>query len=110
MIAGLLALVFVFSWSLKTAHTLFMHHAHHDVPVCEAAYDGSSSKHFHDERYHPDDCSVCAFIFAIPEIVSVPVLLQPPVLVAARAFIAPPTPFRPVEADAVRLRGPPATI
>lgn len=103
---GLLALVFVSSWSLKTVHTLVMHHAHHDVPVCAAAYEGSS-KHFHDERYQPDDCSVCAFIFAVPEIVSVSVLLQPPALVAGREMANPPSRCYSVDPDSVRSRGPP---
>lgn len=104
--AGLLALVFVASWSVKTIHGLCMHHEHHDVPVCEAAHEGNV-QHLHDERYTPEDCSVCAFIFAVPEIVCVPVFSPLPVPAEKRETTTLPSPYRPVYGDAVRLRGPP---
>ena len=107
--AGLLALVFVASWSVKTAHSLCMHHEHHDVPVCEAAHKGNT-KHLHDERYAPEDCSVCAFIFAVPEIVCVPVFSPLPAPAENRETAAMPSAYRPVYGDAVRLRGPPPAV
>ena len=106
--AWLLALVVVSSWSVKTIHSLCMHHERHGAPVCEAAHEGRSM-HLHDERYTPDDCSVCAFIFAIPEIVTVPTLVQPPVAWARPLPVAPATPFHAVYANDIRLRGPPVS-
>lgn len=106
--AGLLALVFVASWSLKTLHGLCMHHAHHGAPVCEAAHEGGNTQHLHDERYTPDDCSVCAFMFAVPEIVGMPLLPGAPAEARTTLPAAPVEPLLPVYANDIRLRGPPA--
>ncbi|MBL7827500.1 MAG: hypothetical protein JNJ57_12765 [Saprospiraceae bacterium] len=73
--AGLLALVFVAFWLTKTMHVLVLHH-HHDHPVCTASSNDRSEHHFHDERYADDECSICAFVFAIPELISVSVALK----------------------------------
>lgn len=102
-----MALIFAAFWSLKTAHVLFWHHAHHNAPVCEAAHDERAS-HLHDERYNPDDCSICAFICAIPEIQ--PVSVQLPTL---RVFTnALPVHLlvscTPADVSHTCLRGPPA--
>lgn len=64
---ALLALVFLMSLTLKTGHLLLLHHDHHDAPTCEVGHD-SNTAHLHDERYNPDDCSICAFLFATPEL------------------------------------------
>jgi len=65
-----LALVFAAACSLKTVHSLLLHHAHADHPVCEAAYE-HQGVHLHDERYSPDDCSLCAFVLSVPEMLSI---------------------------------------
>lgn len=106
--AALLGMVFLASMTLKTGHLLLLHHEHHDVPVCEVGHD-DSSVHLHDERYNPDDCATCAFLFAVPELVSVHVSLQ---AFSPLSENAPATPCAIVPLSAlhtIRLRGPPST-
>lgn len=106
--AGLLALIVFAAWALRTGHALLLHHAHHDVPVCMAEKEGHRTVHLHDERYKPDDCSVCAFCFATPELlpaVLALVVTQP----AADAVLPHPPDAQTVAFDGpVLLRGPPA--
>lgn len=61
-------------WMLKMSHALASHHRHTDRPVCEAASDRSDT-HLHDERYAGEDCSLCAFVLAVPDYISFSVLL-----------------------------------
>ncbi len=65
--AMFLALLFTTVWSVNSLHDFFLHHEH---PVCEAAYDGGSGVHIHDERYEAGDCSFCAFVLSVPEVLS----------------------------------------
>lgn len=104
--AGFLTLIFLASWAVKVGHMIFQHHAHRSVPVCEAARQGQTT-HLHDARYQPDDCSICAFLFAIPELIPISAL---PVLAAAAANCcvpAPPAILLATAADSVSSRGPP---
>ncbi|HOY07328.1 MAG TPA: hypothetical protein PLO67_18095 [Saprospiraceae bacterium] len=75
--AHLLLLVFLAMWSVKMGHAFFAHHQHADRPVCEAAADHSTA-HVHDERYAGEDCSLCAFVLAVPDVFSISVLLNAP--------------------------------
>ena len=104
--AGLLALLLGVSWSLRMGHALLMHHTHRDLPVCEAAQQGNAT-HLHDERYHPDDCSVCAFLFAIPDLVGVSFLLERPERIARRSLPVFIPPCLTARTNSVQLRGPP---
>jgi len=70
--ARVLLLLFLTFWSAKTGHALLMHHQHADHPVCAAASDNSTA-HLHDERYAPEDCTLCAFVPAVQEVFVVPV-------------------------------------
>lgn len=105
--AGLLALVFAVSWSLKTVHTWCTHHAHREAPVCEAAHQGNT-KHLHDERYHPDDCPLCAFIFSIPELPELPDLAPTPAVAAGRVAVFQTAQYAAVSVLSTCSRGPPA--
>lgn len=58
---------FVASWGLRTGH-LLLHCEHHHALPCSARYDESDTYHLHDERYSADDCWVCAFWFATPDL------------------------------------------
>lgn len=58
---------FVASWGLRTGH-LLLHSEHHHALPCSARYDESNTYHLHDERYSADDCWVCAFWFATPDL------------------------------------------
>ncbi|MCC6459276.1 MAG: hypothetical protein IT260_02320 [Saprospiraceae bacterium] len=107
--AGLLALIFLASWALRSGHTLLVHnHAHHDVPVCTAEKEGHRTVHLHDERYQPDDCSVCAFLFATPELIPV-VFALPAIQPAADPGLPHPADVRTAAfGGPVLPRGPPA--
>ena len=104
--SGLLALIFIAEWALKLGLTLFFHHAHHDAPVCVAAHECIVA-HVHDARYLPDDCSMCAFLFAIPELITVAVWLEPTPAVTERITQAYLTPLLSPGGDSVNSRGPP---
>lgn len=68
--AWALTLIFATTCSLKSVHNLLLHDHDHDAhPVCEAAYS-HDGLHLHDERYNPDDCSLCAFVLSVPELIS----------------------------------------
>lgn len=58
---------FVASWGLRTGH-LLLHCEHHHALPCFVRYDESNTYHLHDERYSADDCWVCAFWFATPDL------------------------------------------
>ncbi len=58
---------FVASWGLRTGH-LLLHCEHHHALPCSARYDESRTYHLHDKRYSADDCWVCAFWFATPDL------------------------------------------
>lgn len=64
-----LALLFTTVWSVSSLHDFFLHHDH-EHPVCEAAYEGSNGTHIHDDRYEANDCSLCAFVLSVPEVLS----------------------------------------
>lgn len=69
-----LVLVFLAAWSLKSVHEFFRHHSDH--PVCTATVKGGG-KHLHDERYIGDNCSLCAFVLFVPELLSITTLVAP---------------------------------
>jgi hypothetical protein len=58
---------FLASWGLRTGH-LLLHGEHHHALPCSARYDERNTYHLHDERYSADDCWVCAFWFATPDL------------------------------------------
>ena len=95
-------------WSLKVGHALLAHHEHAEHPVCEAATDHHGA-HLHDERYAGEDCSLCAFVLAVPDVFSISVL------VSTAASLPPATSPMLYETrhdktafDTTDLRGPPA--
>ena len=108
--AGFLALAFVAFWSMKTLHVLASHHSHADHPVCSAS-DDRSAMHLHDERYASDDCSICAFVLAVPEIISITALLIPTGSepVTSVPCYCPPKCTN-LAKDTTCLRGPPAVL
>lgn len=65
----LLLLLFCLSVAARATHHLFFHSAH-EHEICSDVQPDFKTTHLHDERYHIDDCSVCAFIFSVPEFVS----------------------------------------
>ncbi len=71
---ALLGFVLLASLMLKSGHHLLLHHDHGTKPACHTDHTGSST-HLHDERYNPDDCSICAFHFGASEPVPIPLLL-----------------------------------
>jgi hypothetical protein len=101
-------MVFSLGWMLKTAHVLLAHtHDHGEHLVCALDY-GQNATHIHDERFAPDDCSLCAFVLSDSE---------PPSLFDIRCSILPPLPRRGVASlptlladrrpSHISLRGPP---
>lgn len=72
-------LSFTAGWVLRATHDLLLHHKHFHA-VCEAAYEQDSNKHFHDERFAPEDpCPLCAVWFSSSELPEIPYLsLQAP--------------------------------
>lgn len=78
--------VFAAAWLLRVAHGYAAHAGHgHERPVCSAAHAGSDKIHLHDERYAANDCPVCAFWFAVPELPSITVLQSHQTILAATA-------------------------
>jgi hypothetical protein len=107
--AWALTLIFAATCSLKSVHSLLLHHDHHaDHPVCEAAYS-HDGLHLHDERYNPDDCSLCAFVLSVPEMISIPVfqatIVKLPDSAPASFYHAPVC--SKTACDITRRRGPP---
>ncbi|MFN0014352.1 MAG: hypothetical protein ACKVU2_07365 [Saprospiraceae bacterium] len=102
----LLCFAFLASLTLKSGHALLLNHTHHAVPVCDAGHDNASA-HLHDERYNPDDCSICAFLFAVPELVCVSIALTKPQLVAGESPNAPASWHFDCTHHSIHLRGPP---
>ncbi|MBK7936199.1 MAG: hypothetical protein IPJ82_03600 [Lewinellaceae bacterium] len=105
---GALALILVFSatWSLKSIHEFFRHH--HDHPVCTAAFDGQTT-HLHDERYIGDDCSLCAFVLFVPEVITITALVATPSKLpdtVPPVFYQPPSGSK-TACDSTLRRGPP---
>jgi hypothetical protein len=56
-----LALLLLFAFGAKEAHH-FLAHAHVEVKICDAT---ENEKHWHDEEYSHDNCSLCDFTFSI---------------------------------------------
>ncbi|MCC6280242.1 MAG: hypothetical protein IT262_06575 [Saprospiraceae bacterium] len=108
--ARLLVFVFVAMWSLKMGHALLAHHEHADRPTCEVATEHQGT-HLHDERYAGEDCSLCAFVLAIPDVFSVSALISP---AAQMPDSAQPllfeNPYIQTAFDTTTLRGPPAAM
>ncbi len=65
--ALLLGVLFAASTGLKTGHLLLHHHHHRETLPCSARHEQGNPFHLHDERYSAEDCLVCAFWFATPE-------------------------------------------
>ncbi|MCS7036667.1 MAG: hypothetical protein RMJ33_01705 [Saprospiraceae bacterium] len=66
-----LGVSFLASEGLRTGHRLFHGDHHHGTLTCLARYERSNTYHLHDERYSADDCWVCAFWCATPDLPSV---------------------------------------
>lgn len=109
LLPALLSALFCLSVAARAAHHLFFHSAH-EHEICSDFQPDFKTTHLHDERYHFDDCSVCAFIFSVPEFVSM----------SAFVFSFEKLPdsvqvFEEIEgvrrtADSIFLRGPPAVV
>lgn len=106
---ALLGLVLLASLMLKSGHQLLQHHEHPAKPVCEAEHTGNST-HLHDERYNPEHCSICAFLFATPELAPVSVWLKKAIPCVADNPLALPIPLLQSAYHATRLRGPPRPL
>lgn len=63
----LILLLLLASQMVRTGHWL-LHHAHHETLPCSAREEGPNTFHLHDERYSAEDCFVCAFWFAFPDL------------------------------------------
>ncbi len=101
-------LLFVAAWSLRALHGFTLHHNHPERPICEASHDSSKPLHFHDHRYASDSCSICAFLLATPELLSVTVLLRKMTIHKAEqrhSFYK--SPHIETVIDTAKLRGPP---
>lgn len=89
-------------------HALLAHHDHADRPTCYVATDHDGT-HLHDERYAGEDCSLCAFVLAVPDVFSISVLVRP---AASLPHMAPTmlyeTRHDKTAFDTTDLRGPPA--
>lgn len=105
--AAFLGLCFLASWTLKTSHALLVHYEHHAVPVCAAGHEHQAT-HLHDERYNPDDCSICAFVLAAPELPTLILLPLPPAPLALRSVTPASVAVCPAGRSSIFLRGPPA--
>ena len=81
--------------------------SHHAVPVCESGHT-SPATHLHDARFNPDDCSICAFLFAVSELIPVKVVVHSPKMVALRSPLSPEKSLPVLEHVSLLLRGPPA--
>lgn len=107
--AQVLVLLFAAAWLLRTVHGFILHPGHtHDRLVCTAFYDGRPGKtHLHDKRYAVEDCPVCDFAFAIPELLSVTALLTPPAVLHDSVATILPASERSTLKDTTFRRGPP---
>ena len=97
-------------WSLKMGHALLAHHEHADRPNCQVSTDHKGT-HLHDERYAGEDCSLCAFVLAIPDVFSISVLVTPTVQAPDTAQLM-PYENQPIHSafDTITLRGPPVIM
>lgn len=109
--AMLLMLLFTAGWVLQAMHGFFSHH-NHSHSVCEAAYDQGSNKHFHDERFAPEDpCPLCAVWFSTPELPEIPALhLTPKIATANSTLCAYSAPEVSRTCNFIYRRGPPAHV
>lgn len=94
----------------KTAHALWPdgHGHHHARPVCDR---GGHTKglHLHDARFHPDDCSLCAFTLAKAEVPPAPFFYILPICFPEIRLHTPGRVFGTDQpTDLSRRRGPPA--
>ena len=102
----MLAVLFSLTWSLKSVHEFFRHH--HDRPACTATH-ANPGTHLHDERYIPDDCSMCAFVLCVPELLTINALVVAPLKLPDSippVFYQPPTDAK-TACDSIFRRGPP---
>lgn len=87
----------------------FLHHEHVSTPVCDTRHEGKGI-HLHDAGTHADDCSVCAFLFATPELTVQPALVTP---IGGFADVAEPAYEKPgvkTACDTTSKRGPPVLL
>jgi hypothetical protein len=107
--AGLFTLLFTISTMWQAGHVFFQHqHDRHALPVCLAAHDDSGGTHLHDQRYQGETCSLCAFIFAVPELIEWPALPALPAAVFQRRALSYLSPACHTVCTAQPQRGPPA--
>lgn len=66
--ALLLSVSFWVAEGLRIGHWLLHEKHNHRAFPCSARYDKNRAHHLHDERYSIDDCWICAFWFAIPDL------------------------------------------
>ena len=94
-------------WASKSLHGFLLHHEHAEHPVCEAESE-SGGTHIHDQRYATDDCSICAFVLAIPGWVSISSAIAGPSELPERnaPFLYSPTHSK-TACDTNSSRGPP---
>ncbi|MBK8965515.1 MAG: hypothetical protein R3D58_21365 [Saprospiraceae bacterium] len=104
---ALLGLFLLASMMLKTGHLLMLEHTHHHVPVCTDDHDKHAT-HLHDERFNPDACSICAFLFAIPELSASEKQFHYPHPFFDRTPVGNTSPFHGATLPVIYLRGPPA--
>ncbi len=107
MSSALLGLFLLASMMLKTGHLLMLEHAHHHVPVCPSEHNNHAT-HLHDERFNPDTCSICAFLFAVPELPPLARQLNAPLPYVDRKPSGNFTAYPCSSITAIYLRGPPA--
>ncbi len=98
--------LFCFSAGLRVVHHLFLHQ-HDDREICQDFQHDEKTTHLHDERYQPEKCEVCAFIFSIPEFVSISALVFRESKLADSLKIEAQKTCVPSEVDSIYLRGPP---
>ncbi len=84
-----------------------LNHVHHALPVCETGHK-TPATHLHDERYNPDGCSVCAFLFAVPELVHGKLFTKTPKPLVTCTAIHTQKQHAASEHLSIQLRGPPA--
>ncbi|MBL7797458.1 MAG: hypothetical protein JNJ90_13265 [Saprospiraceae bacterium] len=101
-----MGLVLLASLMLKSGHHLLLHHDHGTKPACHTDHTGSST-HLHDERYNPDDCSICTFHFGASEPAPIPVLLLKQQAYTQACPLPPATPHLTDTGYSTLLRGPP---
>lgn len=106
---ALLLALFCLSVAARVAHHLFFHAAH-EHEICTDFQTDFKTTHLHDERYHLDDCSVCAFIFSVPEFVSMSALVFSYEKLPDSVQVYEENEGQPRNVDSLFLRGPPAVI